>query len=69
MNNLARVLGHQKRYKEASTIYERCDKGQVKILGDEHPHTISTQKAYFSMLREMNQQATKEEESGEELNN
>lgn len=51
---LAYLLHQQKKYKDATALYERSYAGFQKVLGVDHPKTLSCSKFYSSMIEEMN---------------
>ena len=42
MNNLASVFDHQGKYEEAEQVHRQALNGREKVLGQEHPDTLTT---------------------------
>jgi hypothetical protein len=45
MNNLANTYSEQGKYAQAEVLYKQCLDTRRIVLGDNHPHTLSTIKA------------------------
>jgi len=53
MNNLALVLDHQGRYAEAEGMHRQALELRRKVLGAEHPSTLSSMDNLASVLRSL----------------
>lgn len=51
VNNLAGLLKHQGVYDEAAIMYKRALEGRRKVLGSEHPATLTTLNDLGSLLQ------------------
>ena len=59
--NLAYLLESQKRYQDASVLYQRASIGFQEVLGLSHPTTLACLEYHKSMIELMKQQGSVEE--------
>jgi hypothetical protein len=62
-NNLALLYDNQGRHAEAEPLYTRALRIWEKVLGPEHPNTLTVRENYETLLAEMQEASVEDSEN------